>query len=132
VTRRQLGATTLNRQQFGSYDLANGESIALQFSLPSGGGRFLLDGLYVNIDGRFRGATQAGPTLGEVALYNWRAAEWEDRIVGFGRNLVNDPGPYVSAAGDVRVRYTFKPPPDSGASGVSFSRFDVTASGLMR
>jgi hypothetical protein len=30
------------------------------------------------------------------------------------------------------VRYTFKPAPDSGATGVSFSRFDVTAAGLMR
>ena len=132
VSHRQLGATTLNRQQFGSYDLGNGESIALQFGLPVTNGRFLLDGLYVNIDGRFRGVPSAGPTLGEVALYNWRSAEWEDRIVGFGRNLVKDPAPYISAVGDVRVRYTFKPPSDSGATGVSFSRFDVTAAGLMR
>jgi hypothetical protein len=132
VSRRQLGATTLNRQQFGSYDLANGEAIALQFTLPVSNGRFLLDGVYVNIDGRFRGVASAGPALGEVSLYNWRSAEWEDRIVGFGRNLVKDAAPYVSAVGDVRVRYTFKPAPDSGATGVSFSRFDVTAAGLMR
>jgi hypothetical protein len=132
VSRRQLGAATLSRQQFGSYDLGNGESIALQFSLPVSNGRFVLDGLYVNIDGRFRGVSAAGPTLGEVALYNWRSAEWEDRIVSFGRNLVKEPAPYVSASGDVRVRYTFKPAPDSGATGVSFSRFDVTAAGLMR
>ncbi len=132
VSRRQLGAATLNRQQFGSYDLANGESIALQFNLPISHGRFLIDGLFVNIDGRYRGVASAGPALGEVALYNWRSAEWEDRTIGFGRNLVKDAVPYVSAAGDVRVRYTFKPGADSGATGVSFSRFDVTASGLMR
>ncbi|MCC6174380.1 MAG: hypothetical protein IT305_03660 [Chloroflexi bacterium] len=132
VIRRQLGATTLNRQQYGSFDLASGESIAFQFSLPAGPSRFLTDGIYVNIDGRLRGAPSPGVALGEVSLYNWRRAEWEDRIVGFGRNLVRDPAPYISAAGDVRVRYTFKPPPDSAATGVSFSRFDVTASGLMR
>ena len=132
VARRQLGAATLNRQQFGSYDLSNGESIALQFSLPVSNGRFLTDGLYVNIDGRFRGVSAAAAALGEVALYNWRSGEWEDRIVGFGRNLVKDPAPYLSATGDVRVRYTFKPAPDSGVTGVSFTRFDVTASGLMR
>ncbi len=132
VTRRQLGAATLNRQQFGSYDLASGESIAFQFSLPVSNGKLILDGLYVNIDGRFRGSTVGGPPLGEVALYNWQAAEWEERIVGFGRNLVRDPAPYVSATGDVRVRYTFRPTADSGISGVSFSRFDVTAAGLMR
>ena len=132
IVRRQLGTATLNRQQFGSFDLAAGESIAFQFSLPISNGKFLIDGILVNIDGRFRGISGGGPSLGEVSLYNWQLAEWEDRIVGFGRNLVKDASPYVSATGDVRVRYTFRPPPDSGITGVSFSRFDVTASGLMR
>jgi hypothetical protein len=132
ILRRQLGATTLNRQQFGSYDLAAGESIAFQFSLPSGTSKLLLDGLYVNIDGRLRGVPGTPSVLGEVSLYNWQRAEWEDRIVGFGRNLVRDVAPYVSATGDIRVRYTFKTPPDTSATGVSFTRFDVTASGLMR
>lgn len=132
IVRRQLGTATLNRQQFGSFDLASGESIAFQFSLPVSNGKFLVDGILVNIDGRFRGVSGGGPSLGEVSLYNWQLAEWEDRIVGFGRNLVKDASPYVSATGDVRVRYTFKPPPDSGLTGVSFSRFDVTASGFMR
>jgi hypothetical protein len=132
ILRRQLGATTLNRQQFGSYDLASGESIAFQFSLPTGTSKLLLDGLYVNIDGRLRGVPGTPSVLGEVSLYNWQRAEWEDRIVGFGRNLVRDVAPYVSATGDIRVRYTFKAPPDTTATGVSFTRFDVTASGLMR
>jgi hypothetical protein len=132
IARRQIGATTLNRQQYGSYDLASGESIAFQFTLPVGTGKFLLDGLYVNIDGRLRGAPGAGPVLGEISIFNWQRAEWEDRTVAFGRNLVKDALPYVSATGDVRFRYTFKPPPDTAATGVSFSRFDVTASGLMQ
>jgi hypothetical protein len=132
IARRQLGTATTTRQQFGSYDLASGESIAFQFSLPVSNGKFLTDGVLINIDGRYRGVAGAGPALGEVSLYNWRIAEWEDRLVGFGRNLVTDGSPYVSATGDVRVRYTFRPPPDSGITGVSFSRFDVTASGLMR
>lgn len=132
IARRQIGATTLNRQQYGSYDLASGESIAFQYTLPVGMGKFLLDGLYVNIDGRLRGAPGAGPVLGEISIFNWQRAEWEDRTVAFGRNLVKDAAPYVSATGDVRIRYTFKAPPDTAATGVSFSRFDVTASGLMQ
>jgi hypothetical protein len=132
IQRRQLGSTTLNRQQSGSYDLASGESLAFQFSLPGGTSKLLLDGLYVNIDGRLRGMRDAPTVLGEVSLYNWQKSEWEDRVVGFGRNLVRDVAPYVSAAGDVRIRYTFRPPPDTSATGVSLSRFDVTASGLMR
>lgn len=72
-----------------------------------------MDGIYINIHGRLRGVPGAPSALGEVSLYNWQRSEWEDRIVGFGRNLVRDMAPYVSANGDVRVRYTFKPPPDT-------------------
>ncbi|MFN8524028.1 MAG: hypothetical protein U0821_13100 [Chloroflexota bacterium] len=132
ITRRQLGATTLNRQQYGSYELGNGESVALQFSLPTANDRFLLDGLYFNLDGRLRGPQTLTVPIGELSVFNWRTSEWEDRTVAFGRNLLRDPQPYVSAVGDIRVRYTFRAPPDSGVSGVTFSRFDVTASGVMR
>src|SRR3712207_8779283 len=56
-----------------------------------------------------------------TTLFRSQRAEWEDRIVGFGRNLVRDVAPYVSATGDIRVRYTFKAPPDTSATGVSFT-----------
>jgi hypothetical protein len=133
VGRKPLGVATLNRQQFGTYDLSPGESVSLQFSLPVSAQKFLLDGLYINMDGRLRGPSSANTaSVGDVSIYNWRLGEWEERSVSFGRNLVRDVHSFVSASGDVRLRFTFRPPPDSGVSGVMFSRLDVTASGLMR
>jgi hypothetical protein len=132
VTHRPLGATTASRQQFGSYDLAPGESIALQFHLPINTGRFLLDRLNLNADGRMRGPGASRASLGEVQFFNWRTSEWEEQPMATGVNSIGTPHNYVSSTGDVRVRYTFRPPQDSGVTGVSFSRLDVNATGLMR
>jgi hypothetical protein len=132
VTKRQLGANTASRQQYGSYDLSPGESLALQFSLPLANGRMLLDKLHLNVDGRFRGGNPASTAIGDVSLFNWRTAEWEDWSVSYGINEFAEPARFVSGAGDVRVRYTFRPPADSRITGVSFTRFDVTALGLVR
>jgi hypothetical protein len=132
VTHRPLGATTASRQQFGSYDLAPGESIALQFNLPINTGRFLLERLNLNADGRMRGPGASRASFGEVQFYNWRTAEWEEQPMSTGITSIRSPQSYVSSSGDVRLRYTFRPPQDSGVTGVSFSRLDVNATGLMR
>lgn len=132
VAKRQLGANTASRQQFGTYDLAAGESIALQFSLPTANGRMLMDRLYLNVDGRFRGTGPANGSMGEVSLFNWRTSEWEDWTVGFGTTEFLQPWRFISGAGDVRLRYTFRASPDFRTTGISFTRFDVTALGLVR
>ncbi|MFN0072737.1 MAG: hypothetical protein ACKVVP_14735 [Chloroflexota bacterium] len=132
VAKRQLGANTASRQQYGSYDLSPGESLALQFSLPLANGRMLLDRLYLNVDGRFRGGSPTATAIGDVSLFNWRTSEWEDWSVSIGINEFLDPARFVSGAGDVRIRYTFRPQADSRMTGVSFTRFDVTALGLVR
>jgi hypothetical protein len=132
VAKRQLGANTASRQQYGSYDLSPGESLALQFSLPLANGRMLLDRLYLNVDGRFRGGNPAATAIGDISLFNWRTSEWEDWSVSYGVNEFMEPARFISGAGDVRIRYTFRPAPDSRTTGVSFTRFDVTALGLVR
>lgn len=132
VIKRQLGANTASRQQFGTYDLAAGESIALQFSLPNASGRMLTERLYLNIDGRLRGAPSTEQAIGDISLFNWRTAEWEDWTVGVGTNEFLEPARFISGVGDVRLRYTFRPSAESRATGISFSRFDVTSVGLVR
>ena len=87
---------------------------------------------YVNIDGRLRGVAGA-PIDPRRGLDLQLAAS---RVGGSDRRLRAEPGPrrlaVRLATGDMRVRYTFKAPPDTAATGVSFTRFDVTASGLMQ
>jgi hypothetical protein len=132
VTHRPLGATTASRQQFGSYDLAPGESIALQFHLPINSGRFLLERLNLNADGRMRGPGASRASFGVVQFFNWRTAEWDEHPMSTGVTTIDTPQAYVSSTGDVRLRYTFRPPQDSGVTGATFSRLDVNATGLMR
>ena len=49
-----------------------------------------------------------------------------------GSYSIENPNAFLSSTGDVRLRYTFKPAPDAGVTGVTFTRLDVTATGLMR
>ena len=49
-----------------------------------------------------------------------------------GSNAVANPQSFVSGTGDVRIRYTFKPQADGGVTGITFTRLDVNATGLMR
>lgn len=132
VTHRPLGATTASRQQYGTYDLAPGESIALQFTLPMHPGRFLIERLTLNLEGRLRGPGAGSSDYGTVQLFNWRTTDWEELAVQLGPNLISNPRDYVSSTGDVRLRYTLKTAPDSGVTGASFTRFDITAAGLVR
>jgi hypothetical protein len=132
VAHRPLGATTASRQQFGSYDLAPGESVALQYILPVHTGRFLLERLNLNVEARMRGPNSARAGLGEVQFFNWRTAEWIEYPMMTGSYSIENPNAFISSTGDVRLRYTFKPAPDAGVTGVTFSRLDVTATGLMR
>src|SRR5438552_1089811 len=78
VPHPSLGTTTANRQQFGSYDLAPGESVALQFSLPVQSGKFLLERLNLNVDARLRGPGAALADYGTIQFFNWRTSEWEE------------------------------------------------------
>jgi hypothetical protein len=132
VIHRPLGATTATRQQWGSYDLAPGESVALQFSLPTSSGKFLMERLMLNVEARLRGPGSANARLGDVQFFNWRTADWDEQPIYPGSNVVQSSGNYVSGTGDVRMRYTFKPLPDAQVTGVTFSRLDVNAAGLMR
>jgi hypothetical protein len=132
VMHRPLGATTATRQQFGSYDLAAGESVALHFSLPVHTGRFLLERLNLNMDGRMRGPGANTASFGDVQFFNWQNAEWEEQPIALGSNPVPSPQAYISSTGDIRLRYTFKPAADAGVTGVTLTRLDVNATGLMR
>ncbi|MCC7105272.1 MAG: hypothetical protein IT307_09030 [Chloroflexi bacterium] len=132
VMHRPIGLTTASRQAFGSYLLSAGESIALQYTIPIPLSRFLLSRLDVQIDGRVRGPRGASTPLGEISLFNWRTAEWDEYSVSFGSQTIVSPLRYISGSGDVRLRYTFRPPTNTAATAVDISRLDVLPVGVMR
>ena len=67
-----------------------------------------------------------------VSLFNWRAAEWQAWEVGPGSSIVPDGERYISAAGEVRLRYTLDASLSPTVREVRLNRLDVTAVGAIR
>src|SRR5258708_39894780 len=67
-----------------------------------------------------------------VSLFNWRAAEWQAWEVGAGSSIVPDGERYISATGEVRLRYTLDASLASTVREVRLNRLDVTAVGSIR
>lgn len=133
MNRRDLGSrggASSDREQ---YTVAPGESVTLQFTMPPAEGRFALEQLRLNVEGRQVGRTLRGRLVPfTISLYNWRAAEWQAWDVQAGSSTVPDGERYLSAAGDVRLRYTL----DSGLAGTiretQLTRLDATPVGVVR
>jgi hypothetical protein len=67
-----------------------------------------------------------------VSLFNWRSAEWQAWEVGTGTSIIPDGDRFVSAAGEVRLRYTLDASLASSVREVRLTRLDVTAVGAIR
>ena len=67
-----------------------------------------------------------------VSLFNWRAAEWQAWEVGPGSSIVPDGERYISATGEVRLRYTLDASLGATVREVRLNRLDVTAVGAIR
>lgn len=132
MNRRDLGIGSGVATDREYYSLAPGEAITLQFTLPPADGRFQVRELRVNLEGQlgFRRGTPQPPFT--VQLYNWRAAEWRAWEVVRGSSIVPEGDRYISAAGDIRMRYVL----DSGLNSVvreaRINRLDVTPIGTVR
>ena len=64
--------------------------------------------------------------LGHLSFFDWRAAAWRDWEAHFGDTRLDAPGRFVSAGGDVRIKYTFDPPESSSLTQIRLSRFDLS------
>lgn len=131
VEARYLAVTAQNRQQSDQYELASGNTLGLEFSLPIGVGKFAVDHLVLHAWGNYTGGAVSMSMLdvGEALFFNWRTLDWDHQEVGWGDNEIANPANYVSASGVVRVRYTYKPPAAFATTGITFQRFDVSAVG---
>ncbi len=137
----EVPATVMNRRDLGIgsgtptdreyYSLSPGEAVTLQFTLPAAEGRFQFRELRLNVDGQLAGRMR-GPSLPfTVSLYNWRAAEWQSWEVQPGSSIVPNGERYVSAAGDVRLRYLLDASLASTVREARLTRLDVTPIGAV-
>jgi hypothetical protein len=88
--------------------------------------------LRLNIDGVVQGKARQPQMPFTVQLFNWRASEWQAWEVGPGTSIVPDGERYISAAGEIRLRYTLDASLASTVREVRLNRLDVTAVGAIR
>jgi len=132
MNRRDLGIGSGAPTDRDYYTVQPGESITLQFMIPPSEGTFQLSQLRLNIDGVVQGRVKQTDVPFTVSLFNWRAAEWQAWEVGAGSSIVPDGDRYVSAAGEVRLRYLLDASLSSTVREVRLNRLDVTAVGAIR
>jgi hypothetical protein len=130
--RRDLGIGSGAPTDRDYYTVAPGEAITLQFTIPRSEGSFRLRELRLNVDGVVQGRVRQPQVPFTVSLFNWRQAEWQAWEVGPGTSVVPDGNRYISAAGEVRMRYTLDAALSSTVREVRLNRLDVTAVGAIR
>ena len=132
MNRRDLGIGSGAPTDRDYYTVAPGEAITLQFMIPPSEGTFQLNQLRLNIEGVIQGRVRQAQLPFTVSLFNWRAAEWQAWEVGAGSSIVPDGERYISAAGEVRLRYMLDASLGSTVREVRLNRLDVTAVGSIR
>jgi hypothetical protein len=132
MNRRDLGIGSGAPTDRDYYTVAPGEGITLQFTIPPSEGRFQLRQLRLNIEGMVQGRVRQTQVPFTVSLFNWRAAEWQPWEVGPGSSSVPDGERYISAAGEVRLRYLLDASLAPTVREVRLNRLDVTAVGAIR
>jgi len=132
MNRRDLGIGSGAPTDRDYYTVAPGEAITLQFMIPPSEGTFQLRQLRLNIEGVVQGRVRQANLPFTVSLFNWRAAEWQAWEVGPGSSIVPDGERYISATGDVRLRYLLDASLSSTVREVRLNRLDVTAVGAIR
>jgi hypothetical protein len=130
--RRDLGIGSGAPSDRDYYTVAPGEAITLQFTIPRAEGSFKLSELRLNVDGVVQGKVRQPNVPFTVSLFNWRSAEWQAWEVGSGTSIVPDGDRYISAAGEIRLRYTLDASLASSVREVRLNRLDVTAVGAIR
>jgi hypothetical protein len=114
------------------YTVAPGEAVTLQFMIPPSQGTFQLSQLRLNVEGVVQGRVRQTDMPFNVSLFNWRAAQWDAWQVNSGSSIVPNGDRYVSAAGEIRLRYTLDASTSSTVREVRLNRLDVTAVGAIK
>ena len=132
MNRRDLGIGSGAPTDRDYYTVAPGESVTLQFTIPRSEGTFRLNQLRLNVEGVVQGRVRQTELPFTVSLFNWRSAEWQAWEVGAGSSIVPNGDRYVSAAGEIRLRYLLDASLSSTVREVRLNRLDITAVGAIR
>jgi hypothetical protein len=127
LTRRDLGGAPTFAPDRDFFSVSPGDSINLQFTLPPMDGPWSVESLLVNLDAvALTVRSRMSVSVDRVSLFNWRSGEWQDWELGGRTAQVPEPERFVSATGDVRLRFHIDNSLSTQVRQVNVTRLDVT------
>lgn len=130
ISEHSLQSLGVTQTQAGHYSVATGGSFGVEYDLPSSD-HLAIQTLHLLVHGDFSGGAPlaTGDDLGTISAFNWAVDAWQSLPLLAGDNVYQGAGNFVSPTGQVRLRYSFKAPAGSTASGVDFTQFSLSAAG---
>jgi hypothetical protein len=130
MSEHSLLSVGVTQAQAGHYSIATGGSFGVEYDLPSPD-HLAVQTMHLLVNGGYSGGTPlaAGQNLGTISAFNWTVDNWQSLPLVAGDNVYQEAGNLVSPTGQVRLRYSFKAPTGSTASGVDFTQFALSING---
>jgi hypothetical protein len=130
MSEHSLLSVGVTQAQAGHYSIAAGGSFGVEYDLPSPA-HLAVQTMHLFVNGGYSGGTPlaSGENLGTISAFNWTVDNWQSLPLVAGDNVYQGAGNLVSPTGQVRLRYSFKAPTGSTASGVDFTQFALSING---
>jgi hypothetical protein len=131
IERRNLiaGSGRVSQNQL---SLSSGDTLLFEYLLPQRPDAFQLEQVALDMNNT---AVSNGPLpdVAQLSVYDWPTADWKDvPIARSGPTVLGDPARVVSALGQVRTRFVYKPPVTGQNMGLTMDRFDLVVRGRGR
>lgn len=132
IERRNLLAGT-GRVSGNTLSLSNGDMLLFEYVLPQRPDRFQVAEIALDIGATALGNSGPLDAIAQLAVYDWPSTDWKDVAVQSGiPTVLGDPGRVVSPLGQVRTRFTHKPPAISSNTVLTMDRFELVVRGRGR
>ena len=129
IERRNLVAGT-GRVSGNTLSLSNGDTLLFEYVLPQRPDRFQINQIALDLGSTALGNSGPLDQIATLSVYDWPMADWKDVPIQNGiPTVLGDPSRVVSALGQVRTRFTYKPAPTSSNTVLTMDRFDLVVRG---
>jgi hypothetical protein len=132
IERRNLVAGA-GRVSGNTLSMSNGDTLLFEYVLPQRPDKFQIGELSLDIGTTALVNNGQLPDIAQLSVYDWPTSEFKDvPLVNGIPTPLGDPARVVSALGQVRTRFVYKPPITSSNTVLTMDRFDLVVRGRGR
>ena len=124
------GAGRISQNQL---SLSVGDTLLYEYILPQRPDRFQIEQIALDVNNTPMGNNSPLADIAQLSVYDWPSGDWKDvPIARSGPTVLGDPARVVSAIGQVRTRFVYRPPNGNQNMGLTLDRFDLVVRGRGR